>query len=226
MIIKFSLVQMSYSIVYPRCFNKEGGCFHFASEFIDSIPVLVIGKGLPGFECNKSTSELTSVSTSSCGNPFNRMSGEYVDEIRSARPTDYLTSQPTYGRRPVVNTCVLERDRAVEKIIDFIGADCWSVYTRDTSTHKIGQRLYFGRQTFDETTQAHNQELRAQQRNAIDELLQNDHILKVLETLGDSEELCISMGNTPFIDVYVRKIDCGDTSKWLWTQVHVDLNLE
>lgn len=217
---------MGFSVVYPGCFNKEGGCFHYASYFVDSKPILMSGEELqstPGFECRALSSTPQTNSSSQCGNPWNRFSKEYAAEIRRQQPEEYITSQPTYGRRPVVDIDVLDTPRAIEAIASFIGGDCWSVYSRDKSSHKVQQKLYFAVDTWDETTQSHDQALeRAVRKN----LMQKETINGVLENLGDSGELCISLGCVPFIDLYIRKIgDCGGAAVWLFTHIQVDITV-
>lgn len=217
--------------IYPECFNKEGGCFHYASEFVDSKPVLASGKELqssPGFEChNSSSSSKRSTSDSSshhwCGNPWNFFSEEYANEVRDQQPQEYLTIQPTHGRRPVVDIVAMDTPKAVENIIDYIGSDCWSVYIRDVTTHSTKQKLYFGQDTWDEATQAHDPVTRARQSAVRDTLMHPQTINDLLDSISDSEELCISLGCSPFIDVYVHKMRCGDVMMWLFARVQVDI---
>lgn len=175
------LTQMP--IVHPQCFNKEGHCFHWIQETVESRPELCPGRDIDDFTpCIVSNEP--------------RISRKYKNEIAHTEPS--VSKPPTNGDRPVTSITIFNDESKVNDAIhDAITSDCWSVYLRDSKTHKL-EKIFFFTNNEDDNE---NQELEETKR---DFLIENKNVL--LSSLTATNQLCMSFGCSPFIDSYYQRV--------------------
>lgn len=180
---------MSYAIVHPTCYNKEGHCLHWVQSTVDDAPVLEFGNQIQSDDLHfkyPSQSQLDN----KCGNPWNDLSDEYSQTIKTDCPK--IQQPPTHGQRPITHITILENLKF--ELIQDIGADCWSVYTRNASTHVVTHIYFF---------QPHSGQDQAEQ-NKRQTLIDNP--IKLIDDLNQGLQVCCSFGCYPFMDVYYQNV--------------------
>jgi hypothetical protein len=180
---------MSYAIVHPKCYNKEGHCLHWVQSTVDDSPMLEFGVCDRGKQIQSDNSQLNN----SCGNPWNHLSDDYSQMIKTECPE--IQQPPTHGRRPVTRVTILENLTDLKsELTQDIASDCWSVYTRNASTHLVAHTYFFQPQSLQDQVEHTKRE----------KLIDNP--LKLIDDLNQGLQVCCSFGCHPFLDVYYQNV--------------------
>ncbi len=200
------------SHVYAECVKSSETpyCFHYVTELYEDVPNLcspseimasIISFPTVSAELKQHLEEQQQQQSKQpnkgCGNPWNffQQSSTEKDHAVSQRPK--AKELPTNGPRPSCVTKVKSRQETLEALDWYITADCWSVYMRDANTHEPKTTIYWQKYPSCEL-------IGSRPTNMASLLLLLDLDQEVSTT---KVELCVSLGSTAFMDMYVCKIN-------------------
>ena len=171
------------------CIPFQTDCLHWVRTSYEDEPFIMWGSTILKTEeklpCNRTC---TAVVPNSCGNPWNVVDEPTTQKLKEICPKA-RRAIPTKTRHNM--RMINSADTLKQELEDIVGADCWAVYTRDSTKKPV--QCYFNHRHSSWFTE-----------NARDQLIKDASPL--VRDVDQGLELVIVMGSTPFIDIYIQKL--------------------
>jgi hypothetical protein len=138
-------------------------------------------------------------SKKSCGNPFNWMTPSEYKEITQMRPKN--TNKPCKLECMMEQQFFYDTKTVAAELIDFIGADCWGVFTTTQKRDKI-VKMYFDTRT--DGDDEDSDKLR-------DKLIEDP--AELIDAMNNGLTVVIVMGSKRFIESYFFKVQSPENQQ-------------